>query len=124
MIKLRSYFLFLFIILFIVAFKFYPFEDHAKPQVENTVPIDIPELNPLLEIYKTIEQYDSILSSEIIESGTVGAAIVITYKNQIAFQKCYGVKKTGEKDSINKNTIFRLASVSKTITGILAGMLS
>jgi len=37
--------------------------------------------------------------------------------------KCYGVKKNGENDSINANTVFRLASVSKTLTGTLAGIL-
>ena len=71
-----------------------------------------------------IFQYDTLLSNTIDSVGTVGAAIVITYKDEIAFLKCYGVKEKGGIDSINENTIFRLASVSKTITGVLAGILS
>lgn len=71
-----------------------------------------------------IFRYDSLLSNKIDSLGSVGAAIVITYKNEIVFLKCYGVKKTEGNDSIDSNTIFRLASVSKTITGVLAGILS
>lgn len=124
MIKLKHYFIVFFVILFAVAFKFQSFVETPNVKDEIKISTKLPAIKPLLGIEKTIEKYDSILSSEIIESGTVGAAVVITYKNQIAFLKCYGVKKAGENDSINKNTIFRLASVSKTITGVLAGILS
>lgn len=71
-----------------------------------------------------IFKYDDFLSHKIDSFGSVGAAVVITYKGEIAFMKCYGVKETGGIDSIDRNTIFRLASVSKTITGVLAGILS
>ncbi len=68
-------------------------------------------------------KYDSLLAPLIDSAGTVGAAIVITYKGEIIYLKCYGVKEAYGKDPIDENTIFRLASVSKTITGVLAGIL-
>ena len=77
-----------------------------------------------LDIAGIIAEYDSLLTSEILNTGTVGAAVAIVYKNQIAFLKCFGVKKAGGNDSIDQHTLFRLASVSKPITGVLAGMLA
>lgn len=77
-----------------------------------------------LEIEEILNEYDSLLTAEVKTSGTVGAAIAIIYKNQVVLLKCFGVKKAGTKDSINQNTIFRLASVSKPISGVLAGMLA
>jgi beta-lactamase class C len=71
-----------------------------------------------------IFEYDSLMSFKIDSLGSVGAAIVITYKGETALLKCFGVKEKGGSDSIDKHTIFRLASVSKTITGVLAGILS
>ncbi len=67
--------------------------------------------------------YDSVMMAEMDSTGVVGASVAIVYNNKIDFLKCYGVKKTGELDSINPQTVFRLASVSKTVTGVLAGML-
>ncbi len=99
------------------------FSENRKHRLVDTDEFTKPVKEPL-EIEPVIQEYDSIISSEIKLSGTVGAAVVITYKDQIAFLKCYGVKKAGTKDSINANTIFRLASVSKTISGVLSGILS
>lgn len=81
-------------------------------------------INKPLDIEEIIQEYDSLISAEIKLSGTIGAAVAITYKNQVVLLKCFGVKKSGTNDSINQNTIFRLASVSKPISGVLAGMLA
>jgi beta-lactamase class C len=77
-----------------------------------------------LDIQEIIQDYDSLITADIKTTRTVGAAVAITYKNQVVFLKCFGVKKSGTKDSIDENTIFRLASVSKTVSGVLAGMLA
>lgn len=76
------------------------------------------------EIVCIIEKYDSILTRDLKETGTVGAAVAITYKNQIAYLNTFGVTKAGTNDSVDAHTIFRLASVSKTVTGVLAGILA
>ena len=78
----------------------------------------------LVDIEDIIQEYDSLISAEIKLSGTIGAAVAITYKNQVVLLKCFGVKKSGTNDSIDQNTLFRLASVSKPISGVLAGMLA
>ncbi len=71
-----------------------------------------------------IFRYDSLITSEIDGSATVGAALAVIHKGDIAFMKCFGVKKQGENEPVNAHTVFRLASVSKTITGVLAGILA
>lgn len=115
----------LLIILIIVAFKLQSFVNSKEVSNEQIkISKEPTKASQLYEIEDIISKYDSILSSEINESGTVGAAVVITYKNEIALLKCFGVQKVGEKTAINKHTIFRLASVSKTVTGVLAGILA
>ena len=91
------------------------------PKHDSPVAKSIPEP---LDIEEILTEYDSLISAEIKASGTVGAAVAVTYKNQVVLMKCFGVKKSGTKDSIDENTIFRLASVSKPISGVLAGMLA
>ena len=89
----------------------------ASEPVANIIP-------PHIEIEEIIHEYDSLLTAEIKASGTVGAAVAVVYRNEVVFTKCFGVKKSGTKDSIDQHTIFRLASVSKPISGVLAGMLA
>ena len=119
--KKYKYLIILFIlILFAIAFKFSPLigkSNLGKKIIEE-------DINHAKEIQEVLTKFDSIYKINIKESGAVGGALVITYKGQVAMIKCFGVKKAGENKAVDKNTIFRLASVSKTITGVLAGILS
>ncbi len=123
MMRKRYYFVLITVALGILAFKLQSFVNpHEEEKKVEEVEAE-PEYNPVLEIENTISQFDSILNVNIKQSGTVGAAAVITYKGKIALMQCFGVCKAGENKPVNKNTIFRLASVSKTVTGVLAGIL-
>jgi beta-lactamase class C len=85
-------------------------------------PIPEPNRKPL-EIQKVIDDYASWLQTEIEASETVGAAVAVVYKDRVAYSKTFGVRKAGESAPVDEHTVFRLASVSKTVTGVLAGIL-
>jgi len=124
MLRKKYYFILIIVALIVVALKLQAFINPAEIATEPvTKSVETLKPSHLNEIENIITEYDSILSSEIKKSGVVGAAVVITYKNEIALLRCFGVQKKGEKSAINKHTIFRLASVSKTVTGVLAGIL-
>ena len=120
---------FIFLIgIFLLVF-FVSGQQDLKLVSENNLALDsaasesIPDPEPL-DIEQIVEEYDSLISAEIKTTRTVGAAVAIVYNNQVALLKCFGVKKARTKDSIDENTIFRLASVSKPISGVLAGILA
>ncbi|QIA08875.1 serine hydrolase domain-containing protein [Draconibacterium halophilum] len=123
--KRRIYFVVVVVGLAILAFKLQSFvsTDKAETQETQEVAVVEPVYNPVVEIENTLTRFDSLLDQNLKESGTVGAALVITYKGKIALVKCFGVRKAGEKNRVDANTVFRLASVSKTVTGVLAGIL-
>ena len=75
------------------------------------------------EIETVLSDYDSLLTFELKNAANVGAAAAIIYKNEIVYLKCFGVTQKGGNDPVDEHTIFRLASVSKTISGVLAGLL-
>jgi len=123
--KLNYYVTLVVLIVGVVAFKVQSSDEEAAElnSKEKIHPkASIPDYS--VEIQDALQQFDNFVTKEVTESGTIGAAVVITYKNQVAFLKCFGVRRAGGNDSINENTVFRLASVSKTITGVLAGILS
>lgn len=51
-----------------------------------------------------------------------GAALAIIADGRIELLKGYGVRRAGGSEPVTRNTVFRLASVSKTIAGTAAGL--
>lgn len=96
----------------------------GKFQADKNILEEVFNVDYSKEIEEVLVRFDSIYNKNIAESGAVGGAVVITYKGQIVKMKCFGVKKAGENNPVDENTIFRLASVSKTVTGVLAGILA
>lgn len=117
-----------FLISTILALIVFGFVAHKPAEdLPDTVSTDLDSVEIIAsqtsEIDALLTPFDSIVEQNFIASGTVGAALVVTYKGQVVFTKCYGVRKDGESDSIDAHTIFRLASVSKSVTGVLAGIM-
>ncbi len=93
-------------------------KEGEMPAPENPVP------EPVYTSFDSmLFRYDTLLSREIDSSMTVGAAVAIVKGDSIVFMKCFGQRDLQEQAPVDRNTIFRLASVSKTITGVLAGIL-
>jgi beta-lactamase class C len=60
---------------------------------------------------------------QLKKNGVPGGAFVIIEDSKILKMSTYGKRKKGGALNINKDTVFRLASVSKTFAGTLATML-
>ena len=91
---------------------------------QNIHPVISQSEKELAEMEEVFEKYEQWLDVQMAESHTVGAAVAVIYKDQIAFLKCYGTKKIGSEDPVDAHTVFRLASVSKPVTGVLTGILA
>ena len=106
MIKRKYLYILIIIILAIVAFELRTFvRSEEKTDVVLEEPVEIKEPSAITEIQEIITKYDSLVTIQLKESGTVGAALVVTYKNEIALLKCFGNRKAGEVDKVNKNTV-------------------
>jgi beta-lactamase class C len=121
--KKFKYFLILIIIITAVIAVSFP-SILGKPEATKDIIEEILEVDHSKEIKEVLTMFDSIYSININESEAVGGAVAITYKGQIALIECFGVRKSGETSPVDENTIFRLASVSKAVTGVLAGILA
>ncbi len=92
---------------------------------DSSKPVDIGSLLKNFPSFheEMIADYWDFLSSELDTTNSVGAAVVIVSHDSVIFRKTYGIRKVGEPDLIDLNTVFRLASVSKGFAGVLASML-
>jgi len=92
-----------------------------RPILKFRRPITTVEVNP--HINELIEEYERELELLKLFSKTPGAAIAIVKDSTIIYLKGFGVREVGERDSVNVNTVFRIASVSKCFASFLTGIL-
>jgi beta-lactamase class C len=82
----------------------------------------IPRVNPYLQ--RLLADYEKEILALSGESHTPGAAIAVVYDSTIVYLKGFGLKSsTDVTDSVDINTVFRIASVSKPFTSFLTGIL-
>jgi len=82
----------------------------------------------VIPVFKTqgevfIDNFEAFFETQLRNSGVPGAAVVIVKDTSIVFIKGFGVKEANSNDPIDENTVFRIGSLSKGFTGILAGKL-
>ena len=80
-----------------------------------------PLFNPHIE--DVSQEFVTYLGRELDRSQTPGAAVVIVKDTTTLLLQCYGVKKWGTQDSIDPHTLFRIGSLSKGFSAVLASML-
>lgn len=89
----------------------------------HPVPAAIP-LSPVMSaVDSLIASYRDTVSSLIDSADITGGALAVVHRGEVKMLACFGERLDGSTMPVNKHTIFRLASVSKTMTGTLAGIL-
>ena len=81
------------------------------------------EITPVADttpFHRSILAFDGFLSQNLDSSQTVGAAATIVRGDSVAYLQTFGVRRAGTNEPVTPSTIFRLASVSKGFTGVLA----
>jgi CubicO group peptidase (beta-lactamase class C family) len=67
------------------------------------------------QINVAVAKLDPFLSSLLASSGVPGMAVAVVHGSETLFAKGYGVCEAGTNQAVNADTIFQLASVSKSI---------
>ncbi len=67
--------------------------------------------------------YEKALRQQLEQEGVPGAAWAIVKDGVVAAIGTYGVKSSEADDAVTPGTLFRIASLSKGVTGVIAGQL-
>ncbi|MBS1505783.1 MAG: beta-lactamase family protein [Bacteroidetes bacterium] len=97
-----------------------------KDSTNGTWPADKPayvakEQNPFVEA--SLKEFESFIKMAMANGQAPGAALAVVRDTSIIFLKGYGLRDTQQPDSVNTRTVFRLGSVSKSVTASLASIL-
>lgn len=75
-------------------------------------------------IETSAREFDRYFRQLMKEANIPGGAYVIVDGDHVVAMDTYGVRVRGKRDKVDRNTIFRLASVSKTFAGSMAAVLA
>ena len=70
---------------------------------------------PEAQITAAIEKVDGIAQDAMAKTGVPGMAVAVVHGGKVVFAKGYGVREAGKPELVDENTVFQLASVSKSI---------
>ncbi len=65
---------------------------------------------------RILPRFDAYVETTFKRSGVPGMAIAIVYQDKAQYLKCFGIRKVGSPDPVDTDTIFQLASMSKSFT--------
>jgi beta-lactamase class C len=77
--------------------------------------------NPFVE--NALKEFEGFINTAIVNRQAPGAAVAIVRDTGIIFLKGFGLRDTKKPDSIDTRTVFRLGSVSKSVTATLVAVL-
>lgn len=77
--------------------------------------------NPWVKSF--LKEYDSFVKMAVANHQAPGAALAVLKDTSIIFLKGYGLQELGKPDSIDARTVFRIGSVSKSVTATLCAVL-
>jgi CubicO group peptidase (beta-lactamase class C family) len=69
-----------------------------------------------------IPKLDAFITRALKEYQVPGAAVAVVKDGKAVLVKGYGVREATKQDTVDENTIFQLASVTKTLTGLAAAI--
>lgn len=115
----RTFILIAITITALVGFVFYTTPE--KPSKRPVAKKESKEASLPTPFVELLDDYEDYINESLKLTGTPGAAIAIIYDSTIIYLKGFGVRNVETQEPVDVHTVFRLASVSKSVTSVLMG---
>jgi CubicO group peptidase (beta-lactamase class C family) len=75
------------------------------------------------QMNKAIAEIEQVAQKQIDDGATPGLAIAVVFEDKVMYTKGFGVREAGKTDPVTADTVFQLASMSKSIASTVAAAL-
>src|SRR5262245_60945678 len=83
--------------------------------VAHTAPSEDVLASPADSIKRALDELPGLAESTLERTGVPGLAVAVVHGGETVFAKGYGVKRLGGDDPVDADTVFQIASVSKSV---------
>ncbi|MFF2747395.1 serine hydrolase [Kitasatospora sp. NPDC058048] len=94
-------------------------DPEAAPGSSGAVPTAPPQPSPQLsdrQVAFAVDRIDAYVQDALRKTGVPGLALAVVHKDKVVHAKGFGVRELGKPDTVDPDTVFQLASVSKPIS--------
>lgn len=75
------------------------------------------------QVNKAIAEIEKLAQKLIDDQATPGLAIAVVFEDKVVYLKGFGVREAGKTDTVTEDTVFQIASMSKSIASTVAAAL-
>ena len=75
------------------------------------------------QVMQAVKKLDDAAQKEVNNKSVVGTAVAVVYKDKLIFAKGYGLREVGKSETVDADTVFQLASVSKPLSATVVAAL-
>ncbi|MFD4657833.1 serine hydrolase [Kitasatospora sp. NPDC058444] len=93
-------------------------DPEADPGPTSAVPTAPPQPSPQLtdqQVASAVDRIDAYVQDAMRKTGVPGLALAVVHNDKVVHAKGFGVRELGKPDTVDPDTVFQLASVSKPI---------
>lgn len=72
----------------------------------------------------TTESIDAAVERTMTEFGVPGMTVSVVHQGEVVYAKGHGIRETGNRDAVDEDTLFQIASVSKAFTSAALAILA
>src|SRR5829696_3236852 len=87
----------------------------ASPPADEPAPVDAPGIITPERAARAVKRLPDLAETILRQSGVPGMAVAIVHDDTLTFSGGFGVREVGKDARIDADTVFQLASVSKSL---------
>jgi CubicO group peptidase (beta-lactamase class C family) len=71
------------------------------------------------QVDTAVAQLDGLIEDAMARIGVPGAAVAVVYDDAVVYERAFGVREVGKPEAVTPETVFQIASMSKSISSTL-----
>ncbi len=71
------------------------------------------------QVEAALARLDGLIEDAMARTGVPGAAVAVVYDDAVVYERAFGVREVGKAEAVTPETVFQLASMSKSISSTL-----
>src|SRR5262245_16721529 len=75
------------------------------------------------QVQAALGRLDALIEDGMTKTGVPGTAVAVVYDNTVVYERGFGVRKLGQPEPITPDTVFQIASLSKSLSATLVAAL-